>query len=89
MPNDLHPLVAECFTTENNASKTQYSFDLNEAEISRIPLMKTQLKQATTFEQQLNIMNMIERNIEDITNNVVKPSLSFVIGIINCTRNKF
>jgi hypothetical protein len=88
MPNDLRPFFSECFTAEHNASKARYSSNLNEAEISRIPRIKTQLKEATTLEQQLNIMNMTDRIVEDITYNVVKPSLSFVTGIIDCIRSK-
>jgi hypothetical protein len=89
MPNDLRPFFSECFTAEHNASKTQYSLNLNEAEMSRIPLLKAQLKQATTIEQQLNLMNMTDRIVEDITYNVVKPSLSFVTEVNDCIRNKF
>jgi hypothetical protein len=88
MPNDLRPFFAECFTATHNTSRVQYSLNLSEAEISRIPQMKDQLKQATTLEQQLYLINITNRIVEDISLNVVKPSLSFVAEILDCLKNK-
>jgi hypothetical protein len=88
MPNDLRPFFAECFTATHNNSRIQYSLNLGEAEITRIPQIKDQLNQATTLEQQLNIMNITDRIVADITLNVIKPSLSFVTEILDCFKSK-
>lgn len=88
MPNDLRPFFAECFTATHNASRIQYYLKLNEAEVIRIPQIKDQLNQAETLKQQLNVVNMTDRIVADITLNVVKPSLLFVNEILDCFKNK-
>lgn len=88
MPNDLRPVFDECFTETHNNSRIQYSSNLSEAEITRIPQIKDQLNQAKTLEQQLNIMNITDRIVADITLNILKPSLSFVSEIHDCLKSK-
>ncbi len=88
MPVNLRPFFVGCFTATHNATRIEYSFNLNEAEMIRIPKIKDQLKQATTLEQQLSIMNVTDRIMADISLNVVKPSLSFVTEILDCLKSK-
>ncbi len=88
IPNDLRPFFAECFTAIYNTSRIQYSLKLDEAKLTRIPQLKTQLKQATTLEQQLNIVNITDRIVADITLNIVKPSMLFITEILDCIKNK-
>ena len=88
IPNDLRPFFLDCFTTTHNISRIQYSLNLNEAELTRLPQIKYQLNQAKTLEQQLNVMNITDRIVADITLNIVKPSLLFVNEILDCLKSK-
>jgi hypothetical protein len=88
IPDDLRPYFAECFTATHNTSRIEYSLNLSEVEITRIPQMKDQLNQAKTLEEQLSIMNITERIVADITFNIFKPSLSFVTEILDCFKSK-
>jgi len=88
IPNDLKPVFAECFTETHNASRIQYFLKLNEAEVTRIPQIKDQLNQAETLEQQLNVINITDKIVADITFNVVKPSFLFVTEILDCFKSK-
>lgn len=88
IPVNLRPYIAECFTTAHNTSRIAYSLNLSRAEITRLPLIRDQLKQATTIEQQLTLMNMTERIVADITLNILQPSVSFVSKIVDCIKNK-
>ncbi|CAF1145590.1 unnamed protein product [Adineta steineri] len=88
LPYDLRPFYSECVNETNNVSKIQYSSNLNEAAIIRIPQIKSQLKQATTIEQQLNIMNITDRIVADISLNTIKPSFSLITEILDCFKSK-
>jgi hypothetical protein len=89
MPANLRPYFKECFTVTHNTTSIQYSAELQEAEIIRIPQIRDQLKQATTLVQQLNAMNTTGRIITDVTLNVIKPSLAFVNEILDCFKAKY
>ncbi|CAF1198832.1 unnamed protein product [Adineta steineri] len=88
LPYDLRPFYSECVNETNNVSKIHYSSNLNEAAIIRIPQIKTQLTQATTIEQQLNIMNITDRIVADISLNTIKPSFSLITEILDCFKSK-
>ncbi|CAF1222273.1 unnamed protein product [Adineta steineri] len=88
LPYDLRPFYSECVNETNNVSKIHYSTNLNEAAIIRIPQIKSQLKQATTIEQQLNIMNITDRIVADISLNTIKPSFSLITEILDCFKSK-
>ncbi|UJR25108.1 hypothetical protein I4U23_006467 [Adineta vaga] len=83
IPTDIRPIFSECVSDTYNLTRMQYTITLNEAEITRIPEIKGQLKQATTVEQQRNAMNKTDRIVADITLNVVKPSFSFLTEILD------
>jgi hypothetical protein len=89
MPNNLRPYFVKCFTVTHNTTSKQYSLKLQEAEMILIPQIRDQLKQATTLGQQLNVMNMTERVVNDITSNVIKSSLTFVNEILDCFKSKY
>ena len=88
IPVGLRPYFAGCFTEKLNTSRIEYSAKLKEAELTGIPQMKDQMKQATTLEEQINIMNTTDRIIKDISLNVIKPSLSFVTEVLDCMKGK-
>ena len=88
IPIDVRPTFSDCVSETYNATRMQYSINLNEAEVTRIPEIKNQLKQAITIEQQWNAMNKTDRIVADITLNIVKPSLSFLTGILECLKRK-
>lgn len=88
IPVNLRPYTAECFTTIHNTSRIAYSLNLSRAEMTHLPSIRDQLKQATTIEQQLSAMNMTERIIADITLNILQPSVLFVSQIVDCIKNK-
>ncbi|CAF1195689.1 unnamed protein product [Adineta steineri] len=88
LPYDLRPFYSECVNETNNVSKIHYSSNLNEAARIRIPQIKSQLKQATTIEQQLNIMNITDRIVADISLNTIKPSFSLITEILDCFKSK-
>ena len=89
VPDELHSFYAVCFTEARNASKIRYLDNLNEAAIHRLPQLRAQLEQATTLEQQLQMMNITDRTMTEVTYNIAKPSLLFVTEILNCLKDKF
>lgn len=88
IPTNVRPMFSDCVSETYNVTRMQYSINLNEAEVTRIPEIKSQLTQATTIEQQWNAMNKTDRIVADITLNVVKPSLAFLTGILECLKRK-
>jgi hypothetical protein len=89
IPDEFRQTFSECTPDKYNVIRMQYSLHLSEAEITRIPQIQTELKQATTVEQQMTLMNRTDRVVADITLNVVKPSLSLLTGILDCLARKF